>query len=52
MLGYIGFLMFLLGAGGMDSPNRTVPVIMIIVGLAFVGISALIEKSHCTHRPK
>ena len=41
----LGFLLFILGAAGMDSPNRLVPAIMVLVGLAIVGITALKEKS-------
>ena len=51
-MGYIGFLLFLLGAGGMDSPNRLVPAIMVLVGLALVGIEAIKEKSFSPNRPK
>lgn len=41
----IGILLFLLGGAGMDSPNRTVPVIMVLIGLAFLGIAAIKENS-------
>lgn len=51
-MGYIGFLMFLLGAGGMDSPDRTIPTIMVLVGLAIIGIEAIKENSPARHRPK
>ena len=44
MLGYIGFLMFLLGAGGMDSPNQIVPAVMVLLGLAILAISAFVER--------
>ena len=44
-MSYIGFLLFMLGAGGMDSPNRLVPAIMILVGLALIGIHAIKENS-------
>lgn len=40
----LGFILFLLGAGGMDSPNMAVPAVMVLVGLAMVGISALKER--------
>ena len=52
-MSYIGFLLFLLGAGGMDSPNRTVPVIMVLVGLALVVITSIKENSSTRNsRPK
>ena len=41
----IGFLLFMIGAAGMDSQDRTVPVIMVLVGLAIIGITVLAERS-------
>ena len=51
-MSYMGFLLFILGAAGMDSPNRIVPAIMVLVGLAIIGITALKENSPVRHRPK
>ena len=32
----IGFMLVLIGAGGMDSPNMVVPAVMVMAGLAMV----------------
>ena len=40
----IGFILLLLGAGGMDSPNMAVPSVMVLVGLALLAISAWRER--------
>ena len=40
----IGFILFLLGAGGMDSPNMAVPSLMVFVGMAVLGTSAWRER--------
>ena len=45
-MGKVGFLLFLLGAGGVDSPDVTVPAIMAVGGLAIIGISAIKEAFH------
>lgn len=42
----VGFLLFLLGAGGMDSPDVTVPAVMVVGGLAIIGLSAIKEAFH------
>ena len=42
----VGFLLFLLGAAGMDSPDVTVPAIMAAGGLAIIGIYAKKEAFH------
>ena len=36
----IGFILFLLGAGGMDSPNMAVPAVMAISGLGIIAATA------------
>ena len=48
----LGFLLFMIGGAGMDSPNRTVPVIMVLAGFAIMGIAALKENRPAQHRPK
>lgn len=40
----LGFLLFMLGAGGMDSPDVTVPAIMVLSGIGIIGISAFLER--------
>ena len=39
-----GFLLFLLGGAGMDSPDRTIPVIMVILGLTIMALSSYLER--------
>ena len=41
----LGFLLFMIGAGGMDSHNQLVPAAMVLIGLAIIGITALKENS-------
>ena len=41
---YMGFLMFVIGAAGIDSPNITVPVVMVLGGLGILAVSALREQ--------
>ena len=41
---YIGFLMFAIGAAGMDSPNMAVPAVMVLSGLGILAVSALREQ--------
>lgn len=48
----LGFLLFMIGGAGMDSPDRTIPTIMILAGLAIMGIAALKENRPAQHRPK
>ena len=40
----VGFILFVLGAAGMDSPDIAVPVGMVLVGLAILAMAALKEK--------
>ena len=40
----VGFVLFLLGAGGMDSSNMAVPAIMAFCGLGIIGITAWRER--------
>lgn len=40
----LGFLLFMLGGAGMDSPNRTIPVIMILIGLVLIAVSVFRER--------
>ena len=35
----------MIGGAGMDSPRRAIPAVMVIVGLAIIGIKVLKEKS-------
>lgn len=54
-MGYLGFVLLLLGAGGMDDlANRPIATAYILVGLALVGIEYLIKKrkSSAHHRPR
>ena len=41
---YIGYLMFVIGAAGMDSSNMAVPAIMAFCGLGIIGITAWRER--------
>ena len=43
-MGYIGFLMFVIGAAGIDSQNQIVPAVMVLLGLAILAISAFVER--------
>ena len=55
MLGGVGFILFLLGAGGMDDlVNRPIATAYILVGLLLVLIDYFItkRKADATHRPK
>ena len=52
MISKIGFLLFIIGAAGMDTPNITVPVIMIAIGLGILVASSLKENRSCNSRPK
>ena len=40
----IGFLLFIIGAAGMDNPNVVVPSIMVLSGLAIIAGSASMER--------
>lgn len=51
MLSKLGFLLLMIGCAGMDTPNLTV-VIMVLAGLAIMGITVLKENSPTHHRPK
>ena len=43
-LSKLGFLLFILGGAGMDSPDRTVAAIMVLAGLSLIALSALAER--------
>ena len=57
-MGYLGFVLFLLGAGGMDDlANRPIATAYILVGLALCGFECGIKyfrqkKSLAPHRPR
>lgn len=54
-VGYLGFVLLLLGAGGMDDlANRPIATAYILLGLALVGIEYLIKKrkANAPNRPK
>ena len=54
-MGYLGFVLFLLGAGGMDDlANRPIATAYILVGLALLVIEYLIKKrkANAPNRPK
>lgn len=44
MLSKLGFLLLMIGCAGMDSPDRTVVVIMFLAGLSLIALSALAER--------
>lgn len=44
MIQKLGFLLFMIGAGGMDSNNQLVPAVMVLLGLAILAISAFVER--------
>lgn len=55
MLGGIGFILFLLGAGGMDDlANRPIATVYILIGLLLVLIDYFItkRKAIANNRPK
>ena len=52
MLGKIGFVLMMLGCAGIESENMIIPAVMVLVGLAFIGIEYLKEKSFSHHRPR
>ena len=41
---YIGYLMFVIGAAGVDSSNVAVPVVMVLSGLAILEVSVWKER--------
>ena len=45
VLSKLGFLLLMIGCSGMDSPNVIVPAIMVLSGLAIMGITAYKEFS-------
>jgi hypothetical protein len=52
-VGYLGFVLLLLGAGGMDDlANRPIATAYILVGLVCITIAYLKEKSSAHHRPR
>ena len=52
MLGKIGFISLMLGCAGIESENMIIPAVMVLVGLAFIGIEYLKEKSFAQNRGK
>lgn len=53
-MGYLGFLLLLLGAGGMDNENLMIPAVFVLVGLALVVVENLVQKRKAiaNNRPK
>lgn len=49
MIGAIGFLLLMIGAGGMDSPNLLIPAVMAIGGLFMLWLES---KKTVRRRPK
>lgn len=51
---YIGFLLFVIGAAGMDGNNMLMSGIIALAGLAIIGITAQKENSfvHITDQSK
>lgn len=41
---YIGSIMFMIGACGMDSENQLIPAAVLFAGLAIIGITMHIEE--------
>lgn len=52
MLGKIGFIFLMLGCAGVESENMIIPAVMVLLGLAFIVIEYLKEKSFTPSRPK
>ena len=55
MLGGVGFILFLLGAGGMDDlANRPIATAYILIGLLLVLTDCFLtkRKANAHHRPK
>lgn len=50
-MGYIGFLMFMIGGAGMDGNRMVLAGIMVIAGLGLIAIDGH-RKSFCNNRPK
>ena len=49
----LGFLLLMIGCAGMnDIPNRPIATTYVLVGLAFIVITLLKEKSFSPNRPK
>jgi len=48
----IGFLALMLGGAGMDGPNKLIPALLVLIGLAVIGLSVLKEKGLAPRRPK
>ena len=40
----LGFLLLIIGCAGIESENMIIPAVMVLSGLAFIGISLLKEK--------
>ena len=47
MLSTLGFLLFLIGAGGMDNQDVTIPTIMILSGMVFILLEVIRERIIC-----
>lgn len=51
-MGYVGFLMFIIGAAGIDGNNMIAAGIIALVGLALLAITAIKENSSAPNRGK
>ena len=40
----VAYLLFVIGAAGMDSPNMAVPAVMVLSGLGILAVSVFINK--------
>lgn len=51
-MGYIGFLMLVIGAAGIDGNRMILAGIIALTGLGLIAISGQKEKSSAHHRPR
>lgn len=48
----LGFVLLMIGCAGIESENMIIPAVMVLTGLAFIGITLLKENSFSPNRPK
>ena len=48
----LGFVLLMIGCAGIESENMIIPAIMVLLGLALIVITVIIEKSFSPNRPK
>ena len=48
----LGFVLLMIGCAGIESENMMIPAVMVLLGLALIGITVIKEKSFSPNRPK